>query len=990
MPTIVKYPQTITQETTGTFRAFKDLNNIKNANETYAVSDGRIQGKSKTKRRPARLTCTNFGFNLPVGAEITNIRVEYAHQKLEYQQNKFPAIGAPLFRLMNTDLRFDEDEKQSHGTAPTNQMVDITRTYNGDAIKIIQVSGPAMSTGVMTLNSTTGTTSQTQYIEQHRSYTLPKYTQINSDKFGIMFNYPANTSENEGWLRIKYIRIRITYKPSEYTFNIKALKKNTINTIVETEIEVTNVNSTRHTPTIELTLPSGAVLNRWYGTGTLTPQGNNKYLWDSKVEATDTGATLSSVLHLELTFSSTGTNKKLSIAETTTNAYAEHIFEIVPMSTSWAEETGLLPSINEDGDITLDTIFAVVNTDFTVTLKIPSTYTANTIRLYGDTSLSIKTGTSSYTALSLANPYNISKTYFTNNEYEITLKANSTGIKDIYLDDQTGSYCTIKVIPASLGYPSMSIKKLTQSELNYMGDGFNYTVNTNLKIGVDTSNISHFNNYYRNFRVGVFNDTIPSNTEDIQAYIFDHTKTWSEVMTAFNEYENKTIEFNYNKDYPVYIIYTGDFQGAYPTEFTLYHDAPLLYESTEPYDSNCTLPTELPSVLATDSTAETHIPYLETTNPFVLYQFPIPDYFETSSNMAIRGIEVQMNITNTEKISITATLLSPTGEYGSKSFFVDGSYDEQQLLIGGNFDLWGFNISDITNIEDWTLLLQVNNNSDAINTNVEVILNNLTITFHFMDILDQIVTVRINGEDVRWYGAYLTQDQKILPGLNTDIKYLEVDGTDTNEATRQTIKEKEFTIEFDLDGCDINETTQMLKQLTQLLTNKRDKFNRPIPNIIEFSHWPGEHWEYLLQSAPEPDIEVTSYTAKYKIVIPAGTSYANNDTITGPVGIVNAITKINPIIIVNKITNDSVELSETETNQSFRINYPFTADDYVEIDCINRKVFLTNEEEVNDENPGKDITGYVDFNSDWFLLDGRYNFTSNDCKINQIKYNERG
>ena len=94
MPTtysVTRYPGTITQNTGNTVTSYTGLNNLKNENNTYAKTS-KIGGKTEKKKNPPSIHCTNFGFNLPEGSQVTSIVVEYAHQKLAVKKNKYPSL----------------------------------------------------------------------------------------------------------------------------------------------------------------------------------------------------------------------------------------------------------------------------------------------------------------------------------------------------------------------------------------------------------------------------------------------------------------------------------------------------------------------------------------------------------------------------------------------------------------------------------------------------------------------------------------------------------------------------------------------------------------------------------------------------------------------------------------------------------------------------------------------------------------------------------
>ena len=60
----------------------------------------------------------------------------------------------------------------------------------------------------------------------------------------------------------------------------------------------------------------------------------------------------------------------------------------------------------------------------------------------------------------------------------------------------------------------------------------------------------------------------------------------------------------------------------------------------------------------------------------------------------------------------------------------------------------------------------------------------------------------------------------------------------------------------------------------------------------------------------------------------------------------------------------------------------------IQIDCISRKVLLKKINETDNEST--DITSFVDYNSDWFILNKEYAFESNSSIIQTVSFTERG
>ena len=176
----------------------------------------------------------------------------------------------------------------------------------------------------------------------------------------------------------------------------------------------------------------------------------------------------------------------------------------------------------------------------------------------------------------------------------------------------------------------------------------------------------------------------------------------------------------------------------------------------------------------------------------------------------------------------------------------------------------------------------------------------------------------------------------------------------------------------------------MLRQLTKLFVNEKDQYNRPIPKRIQFSHYPNDYFEYIMEEPFDVDTEITDYNIKAQLTVPSGTSYSLYDTVTNTTGNANGLAAINPIITLRP-SDVNIQVTEANTGQVFNIAYTGDWNDHtVEIDCEDRKVYL-----LKGEDERIDISKYAEYNSDWFRLDGEYEFSSVNCTILSVIFNER-
>lgn len=213
MPVKTCYPNIVSQNTGDAFRKFKDLNNVKSSSDnTYAVSNGLIHGKNGTNpRQPSTVTVKGFNVNLPVGAEITRIHVDFRHQKTKYQ-DEVCNLPAPKVSLVGTVTG------SVTGNAPSTTAKTVSKTFN----------------------------------------ISPNIVDVNNSNFGVEINYKKNTNNKEGYIRLYWVRIRVEYELSEYNLSIqgKQLPENDEADYI-LKVNINNLKHTRYTPTVTITVPPG-------------------------------------------------------------------------------------------------------------------------------------------------------------------------------------------------------------------------------------------------------------------------------------------------------------------------------------------------------------------------------------------------------------------------------------------------------------------------------------------------------------------------------------------------------------------------------------------------------------------------------------------------------------------------------------------------------------------------------------------------------------
>ena len=518
---------------------------------------------------------------------------------------------------------------------------------------------------------------------------------------------------------------------------------------------------------------------------------------------------------------------------------------------------------------------------------------------------------------------------------------------------------------------------MSDEELDRLGDGIQYIVQSDIN---HNTTDTYIRDWYNNNRIGVCNSVSDTATDE---EIYEAT-IFSRATAGLNEYNNVEVEFTYNKDYPVYLVLTGDYQEAttYGEDIgTLQFTEPCIIEK-ELYTNRLptgVYPVPIRALLSNEETSTLTLEPNQSSDSVILYQLPLDEDYGTNDEYAIRGVKVEANVEQTDPIVIQAKLHKPNGEIGQRSTVLDSN--STSISIGGLGDLWGFTTLQLTQLEDWEIELSASN--ILTNTVSNINFNDVSITFYLEPVIHQEIGVLIEDENLAYYGAFI-EEVKIPEGLETDTSYLTVDGTDTNDAYRQNIREKEIEIDFNLSNCDLQTSTNMLRQLAKLFTNEKDQYNRPIPKRVRFTHYPNDYFEYIMEEPFDVDTELTDYNVKAKLTIPSGTSYSLEDTVTNTVGNANGLAPLNPIIRIRP-SSSNIQIKENNSEQSFQMGYTGDWNEYtVEIDCEDRVAYL-----VKDEDNKIDISKYVDHNSDWFRLSGEYEFEGINCTILTVRFNER-
>jgi len=959
MASLTKYAGTISQTTGGNYRTFSDLNNLKNNVEgSWANSNGNIKGKSSSPNRPSTLSFTNFGFNLPTGAEVSKIVITYRHKKTGSL-----SIGAPTISLLGIG------GFSSKAVAPKTSMETHTKSFYADGSKNNNLITP-------TTNKVTRST-------------------VNSSSFGVKVDYPSNTNSSEGTMSISYVRVTIEYVVPSYALTLKKVSGGYNEESYTVEASISNTNLTSYNPSVTLTAPTGFSFTDFSGSGEYTVVSPTTISWNPQFTSKVPSSTASFKFDVDVTYPSgqssyTGNftlseslySTSKSLSATITDRPSGEGTDVDPDEPLPDGGTGTVTPLCELNVIEGDS-FILSGFD-----TITSIYGDIKLTFYGATSVDY-TGSYAnkrttqdgieYTFIRASGEIDGEWTIEGAKRYKVHYEFFSGSAVSTTPDIQYDFYINIQPLEEDLTIPFFTILEPNEEEYNRLGSGYTYIAQSDIKHTTTDTNIR---DWYKNNRIGVFNGPITNSTTEED--IFENTTYWSKATGGLNTYENCECEFTYDSQYPLYILMTGDYPEATTYGYdigTIKYTEPSIIEKAvyNGREKNGTYPVPIEALLDGEDIATLELAKDQTSQGVVLYSFPVDETISTNDKLAIRGLQVRANIEATDNLVIQAQLYSPNGEVGNRSILVDSN--DEEIVIGGLGDLWGFTTLQMTQLELWQLELSVANiitQSDS-----SILFNNVEIIFYLETVEKQEITIRVDDEDIAYYGAFI-ETVKIPEGLNTDTSFLSIDGTDTNDAYRQNIREKTITIEFNLSNCELQTSTDMLRQLTKLFVNEKDQYNRPIPKRIQFSHYPNDYFEYIMEEPFDVNTEITDYTIKAQLTVPSGTSYSLYDTVTNTTGNANGLAAVNPIITVRP-SDINLQITESNSGQVFNIAYTGDWNDHtVEIDCEDRKVYL-----IKGEDERIDISKYADYNSDWFRLDGEYEFSSVNCTILSVIFNER-
>lgn len=483
---------------------------------------------------------------------------------------------------------------------------------------------------------------------------------------------------------------------------------------------------------------------------------------------------------------------------------------------------------------------------------------------------------------------------------------------------------------------------------------------------------------FSGFRISQSEKIITSDELLQKAYQMLYKGNKSVSVGKSNVWQTVSASFEYDDDFPVIILILGEnyFKKEINTKFL----SPCIVADNDEESPVYKSPGNFirPAWNIVDSkeyaVGQGH------TSPIVLED--LSDITELDDNSIIRGVGVSMDVIASHETRINCSL----NEQSSRSVLVPASsQDPVHVEIGGDYDRWDCPQELLSLLTDLKLSLELLGDTS---TNVQ--LNNLRISVNTLEIDTNQYACFVDGEDTRVYGL-LFNDIIIPEGITGTANFLDLKNRDNSLCTSLVVNKKEITLKFYILGHGLRNSTELLHQIGRLFTNNRDRYNRPIPKIIRFSHLPDRYFEFINEKGIDNNLIIHEYECSISLILPDGLAFREGLTSTGAIGVNNSLINVYPTIKISNIslTEDIIitEIRNSQGVQTMKISNPknlIKESSVIEINCEQQQCFLYNE-----IGEAVDITWLVDYNCTWFLLEHNYEFQCSNAKIESVTFQER-
>ena len=533
MTIMTKSPTKTSQTTGGKYTTFDHLNNIQNTNaSSYAISKDPITGKKGNKPRPSTVTCSGFRFNLPGNSVVKKITVYYRHRKRAVQnvdQKLVCNIPAPTISLGGLNLSK-------------------------------KASAPANKTGTKKSVSWTG---------------LWQASKFNGSSFNVVMNYPTNSNNTPGYVLLSYIYVSLEYYTPSFTVDGKSANKSTVYNYEDYHLKVSlsDSNLTGKGASVLVTSPLGFEYKDFKGSkdGTVERVDARNVRWTPVMNSRTSSQSVELIYSTNVTFASgtdtyTGTFNMGISGTTITSTHSATITKPIPPSQE--EGTGEQEFV-DDGEEYQTEKHVTVDEEFDYTFQLSQTKVDEILHMVYDYGIEhgwwSGTYEEEYNTVTNATWLNFrggpNSSYLSKNQlmrrlteydnwgsghylykikgfidngniFTLHLKGIDIGYDEISLQIYTYVESIyrfpeivttwkfdIKPQESSLTTPNFTKLPLTKEETDRLGDGYPYILQSNLQLNTSEEIVR---DWYKNFRLGVFNNRIEANCTTY--YQYDNTE----------------------------------------------------------------------------------------------------------------------------------------------------------------------------------------------------------------------------------------------------------------------------------------------------------------------------------------------------------------------------------------------------------------------------------------------------------------------------------
>ena len=531
---ITRTPNSINQSSGKTYVIFSGYNNLKTTSAgTYAISSTPIKKKSSsTGNRPATVSVSNFKAKVPSNAVVKKIVVHYRHSRravCKSGNNDTPCsssntdnrcnIPAPTISILNTNL-------SKKGQAP---YAKINKKTYGKIVDQITFDNLYLAANV-----------------------------VNSSDFGIKINYPKNANEQIGYVLLNYLYMDIWY--DEPSFTLTAQNASGDKTYNKSEyhlrVNLSDKNTTRKGSNVNISLPSGLSYTGFKGNGKVSTVGASGLIWVPDMKASSASVELVFDVSVSFAQGSDYVSKSFGLSLVATGWTGTHtvqVYKELPPEKQIEGGDSAPVVTDEDAKPTSDFIDVTVDEAFEADLSpiedvnyiIMFAFPCNSEGgpLFEEENTPLQIFTNNWFDVTWYNPGHDYEGWPGN--YDTDLRGRSYRVREqgLYIlkvfdnptqsmlpyysggwDEQTPVLeIKFKVKPqeASLTTPNFTILPMTNTEeLNRLGTTYGYTVQSNLQL---TTTEGYVRDWYKNYRIGVYNNPIYSNITSY--YQYDNTDT---------------------------------------------------------------------------------------------------------------------------------------------------------------------------------------------------------------------------------------------------------------------------------------------------------------------------------------------------------------------------------------------------------------------------------------------------------------------------------